>query len=100
MTTTLQVMYLGDDQTVLTLDCKQDITAATALSIDALHPDGTTERNWPGTAFDTTKVRRVLEAADADAVGDWIVQAKVEMNGGTWYGRAVRLRVLARFAGA
>lgn len=87
--------YLGDVGTVIELDTGVSLAGASALSIEAARPDGTTV-SWTATATGTS-VRYTTQAGDLDVSGAWVLQAKATIGSGTWRGESVVLRVWAAF---
>lgn len=88
--------YIGDVGTEIELDCGQDISAASALTIEALKPDGTIVV-WTGTLQGSTGISYIVPSGTLDQAGDWYLQAKVTIGAGTWYGESARLKVYERF---
>lgn len=99
MTTTKT--YVGDPL-LIELECNRaggstDISSATALSIEARRPDGTTV-TWTGTLYGTTKVRYQADGATLDQPGTWRLQAVVDMgDGDPFRGETALLHVYADF---
>jgi hypothetical protein len=89
-------VYVGDTGTELQLDTGVSLASATAQSIEARRPDGTTV-SWAGTVVESTKVRYISLADTFNQAGDWKLQAKVTLPTGTWTGEAVALRVYRLF---
>lgn len=89
-------VYFGDIGTAVVLDVGQDITAATAQSIEVRKPDSSTV-SWPASVFENSKLRFVSLVGTFDAAGEWRLQAKVTLPTGTWRGDAVALKVRAPF---
>ena len=87
--------YLGDTGTVIELDTGVSLAGASALSIEAAKPDGTTV-SWTATATGTS-VRYTTQAGDLDVAGKWTLQAKATIGSGTWRGESVELIVYAHF---
>ena len=96
MSSTAKV-YVGDTGTAIVLACGQDVSAASARSIEVRKPDGTTA-SWPAVASGTTDIRFDTLSGTLDQPGAWVLQAKVTLPAGVWRGRAVALRVYAAFA--
>jgi hypothetical protein len=92
----LSKVYLGDTGTLLVLDTLQSLAGATAVSIEARRPNGTTV-SWAGTVVESTKVQHTSLAGTFDLAGDWKLQARVTLPTGTWAGEAVALRVYRLF---
>ncbi len=88
--------YVGDTGTVITLDCGQDISAATARSIAVRKPDGTAT-SWAASASGTTAIAFTTLAGTLDQHGTWQLQTVVSLGGGTWRGETVELEVYAAF---
>ena len=88
--------YIGDVPDIQ-LDIGRDVSAASALVIEALKPDGTTIVTWSAELLGTTEIRYVVPAGTLDQPGDWYLQAKVTIDGRTWYGESARLKVYERF---
>ena len=87
--------YIGDVGTVIELDTGVSLAGASALSIEAAKPDGTTV-SWTATATGTS-VRYTTQAGDLDVSGAWVLQAKATIGSGTWRGESVQLRVYPHF---
>lgn len=94
MTTTKT--YVGDIGTQIVLDCGQDISAATARSIEVRKPDGSTA-SWSASASGTTAIVYTTQAGSIDTPGRYSLQAHVTLPGGTWRGETVALTVYAAF---
>jgi hypothetical protein len=90
-------VYTGDTGTVIVLDCGQDISAATARSIEVRKPDGSTT-SWAATADGTTGIKYTSLAGTFDQAGDYELQAVVTLPAGTWRGETVLLTVYSPFA--
>ena len=89
-------IYVGDIGTAISLDCKQDVTAATVRSIEAKRPDESTV-SWTAIADGTARIRFVTLAGSLDMPGKWKLQAKVTLPSGTWRGRTVSMTVYNPF---
>lgn len=89
--------YVGDTGTVITLDCGQNISAATARSIAVQKPDGTTT-SWAASASGTDSIAYTTLANSLDQNGTWLLQAVVSLGGGTWRGETAQLTVYSPFA--
>lgn len=90
-------VYIGDTGTVITLDCGQNISAATDRSIEARKPDGTAV-TWAAVASGTDSIAYTTLAGDLDADGVWKLQAHVTLASGEWLGETVSLRVYTPFS--
>ena len=91
---TTQKVYVGDTGTAIIIDCKQDISAATARVIRARKPDGTVV-TWSAVASGSTSVRFDTLVDTFDAPGRWLVQPRVALPGGEWRGATVAIDVYA-----
>lgn len=91
-----QEVYVGDTGTSIILDCGQDISTATATSIEARKPNGDTV-SWEAALEGTNSIRYDVLADSFDAPGKWKLQALVTLPAGVWRGKTVPLTVLARF---
>jgi hypothetical protein len=90
-------VYVGDIGTQIVLDCGQDISAATARSIEIKKPNGRTV-SWPATASGTNAITCTTGGSNLlDVSGAWQLQAKVTLPSGTWRGETVALNVYASF---
>lgn len=89
-------VYVGDTGTAIILDCGQDVSAATARSIEARKPDGTTV-SWAASASGTNAIRFDTLAGTLDQAGKWRLQAKVTLPSGLWRGATAELVVYAAF---
>lgn len=92
----MDTVYVGDETTAIELDCRADLGAATAVSIEAQRPDGSTV-SWAGSVFEVTKVRVVLPAGALTIAGDWKLQPLVVIPPGAWRGKTVKMRVYRVF---
>lgn len=89
-------VYVGDIGTAISLNCGQDVSAATARTIEAQRPDGSTV-SWSAVADGTTRIRFVTIAGSLNIDGKWKLQAKVTLPSGTWLGRTVSMTVYKPF---
>jgi uncharacterized membrane protein len=88
--------YVGDIGTQIVLDCGQDISSASARSIEARRPDGTTV-SWPAVASGSNAISYTTDANSLNMPGIWLLQAKVTMGAGVWRGETAQLQVYAPF---
>lgn len=88
--------YVGDTGTVITLDCGQDISAATARAIEVRKPDGTTA-TWAAVASGSNAIAYTTLAGTLDMPGTWRLQARVTLPSGTWLGETAELAVYNPF---
>lgn len=88
--------YVGDVGTEIKLNVGVSLAGATAQSIEAKRPDGTTV-SWPGTVVESTKVRFTSQAGTFNMPGVWKLQARVTLPTGTWAGEVVKLNVYRLF---
>lgn len=77
-------VYVGSIGTVITLDCGEDVSAASVRKIKAKRPDGTTV-DWTAVADGTNGIAYTTVADDLNQAGVWYLQAYVELSGG-WKG--------------
>ena len=89
-------VYTGDTGTVIVLDCGQDISAASARSIEVRKPDGSTT-SWAASAEGSNSIKFTTLAGSLDMPGDWKLQARVTIGGGTWRGEVASLTVYSPF---
>lgn len=89
-------VYVGDTGTQVVLDCGQDISAATARSIEVRKPDGSAT-SWAASASGTNAVAYISQAGTFDQAGAWRLQAKVTLPSGVWRGATAELQVFAPF---
>ena len=89
-------VYVGDTGTAIILDCAQDISTATARTIEARKPDGTTI-SWAAVASGTNSIRFDTLVGTLDQAGAWKLQAKVTLPSGLWRGATAELVVYANF---
>ena len=88
--------YVGDTGTRITLDCGQDISTASARTIEVRKPDGTLT-NWTAQASGTNAIYFDSLAGTFDMPGNWRLQAKVTLASGVWRGETVLLPVYAHY---
>jgi len=93
MTTTKT--YVGDTP-VIVLDCKTDISTASALAIEVRKPNGT-EVIWPASLSGSTAVQYETATDTLDMPGIWLMQAHVTIGAGVWSGETWTLPVYAAF---
>lgn len=90
-------LYVGDTGTAIILDTEVNISAATAVSIEAMKPNGTIV-SWPAVISGGTAVRFDTLPNSIDMHGRWRMQAKVTMPGGeTWRGGTYSIMVKPLF---
>lgn len=89
--------YIGDTGTAIVLDTGQSLAGASAVSILARKPNGSTEVTWTGTVVESTKVQFLTLAGTLDMAGDWLLQVRVVLASGTWLGETARLTVYRPF---
>jgi hypothetical protein len=89
-------VYTGDTGTVITLDCGQDITAATVRSIEVRKPDGSTA-TWAALASGSNAIAFTTLAGSIDMPGRWRLQARVTLPSGQWRGETAVLDVYSPF---
>lgn len=89
-------VYVGDTGTVIVLDCGQDVSAASARSIEYRKPDGTTG-SWAASASGTNAIQFTTLAGTLDQAGRWRLQAKVTLPSGVWLGETADLMVYPAF---
>ena len=68
-------VYTGDTGTVIVLDCGQNISTASARSIAARKPDGTTVVTWAAVAEGTNSIKFTTLADSLD--GEDVAQRRV-----------------------
>lgn len=80
--------YVGEVGTAVIVDCGQDISAATGVSLSVKKPDGTTA-SWSATIYtldgDPNYLRHVTIASDFSMAGVYEIQAVLTL--GSWTGR-------------
>lgn len=85
-------VYMGDVGTAIILDCVAEVTDATVRSIKVKKANGV-RVTWSAALEGTTKIKYVVLAGDLDVVGNWTLQAYIEMPNWSGSGDAVALRV-------
>lgn len=89
-------VYTGDTGTVITLDCGQDISAASARSIEVRKPDGAAA-TWSAVASGSNSIAFTTLAGTLDMPGRWRLQARVTLPSGVWLGETAALDVYSPF---
>ena len=89
--------YIGDIGTAIVLDTGQSLAGASAVSIEVLKPVGAAPVSWAGTVVESTKVQFVSLADTFASAGEYKLQARVVLPGGTWLGETVGLTVYRPF---
>lgn len=86
-------IYKSDIGTVISLNTGVIITGATGLSIQVKKPSGTVV-SWDATiGADAKSLEHTTAINDLDEAGDYILQAKLTLGGGTWRGESAKLEV-------
>jgi hypothetical protein len=88
--------YTGDTGTVITLDCGQDISAASVRTIEVRKPDGTTT-SWAASASGNNSIMFTTLVGTLDMPGRWKLQARVTLPSGVWRGETAVLDVYSPF---
>lgn len=88
--------YVDDVGTEIIVDTCSDISSATVTDLIVEKPDGE-QFTWHGSVYDTTKIRYVVDAGDFDQVGEYLVQAYVEMPGWAGRGNTTTFKVTGHF---
>jgi hypothetical protein len=88
----MTTIYTGDVGTEIILDCVDEVTTATVRAVKVRKANGV-RVTWPATLEGTTKIKYVILAGDLDVVGDWALQAYVEMPLWSGSGEVATLRV-------
>jgi len=76
-------VYVGDYGTVITVDCGEDISAATITQIKVQKPGGTVV-TWGASLYGTNYLQYTTVNGDIDESGIWKVQASVTLP--SWKG--------------
>lgn len=84
MATSANKVYVGDIGTIIYVNTKEDISAATVLQLKIKKPSGK-EVIWNGVLDGTMKIKYIAQQGDFDEAGDYFVQAYVELP--AWRGR-------------
>lgn len=88
----MTTVYTGDVGTAIILDCVDDVSAATVRTIKVRKPNGV-RTTWAATLDGTTKIKYVIQTGDLDVIGNWALQAYVEIPGWKGSGKLVTLVV-------
>lgn len=86
-------IYKSDIGTIISLNTGATITGATGISIEVKKPSGATASWAAVVGMDTVSVEHTIATNDLDEAGDYIIQAKLTLGGGTWRGESVKLEV-------
>lgn len=89
-------IYVGDVGTAIILDTEEDLTDASAVTIEVRKPNGK-EVTWTGAKFETTKVKYVIVIDDLDQSGKYHMQTKVITPTGSWRGGTVPMEVYKKW---
>lgn len=84
-------VFLNDIGTLIKVDVGSDVSGASTKLIKYIKPDGT-EGSWDSTVA-TQYLQYITVDGDLDQIGQWEVQAKVTLVGGTWHGEVTRFEV-------
>ena len=86
-------IYKSDIGTIIQLNTGATITGATGISIEVKKPSGATASWTAVVSTDAMSVEHTIGALDLDEAGDYILQAKLTLGGGTWRGASVKMEV-------
>lgn len=89
-------VYVGDVGTVIIVNTKEDLAAATVTNIKVQKPNKT-EVIWAGTVYENTKIKYIIQEGDFDVPGDYMVQAYIEIPGWKGRGETTQFTVYARY---
>lgn len=76
-------IYVGDVGTVITVDCGENISAATVMELKVEKPGGATI-TWTASLYGTDYLRYTIQSGDLDESGTWKIQASVTLP--SWSG--------------
>jgi hypothetical protein len=85
-------VFQNDVGTLIQVDVGSDITGASEHQIKYVKPNGVASF-WDATVS-TQYLRYTTVDGDLDQIGEWTIQAKVTVAGGTWHGEVTRFEVL------
>jgi hypothetical protein len=88
--------YVGDEGTVIYLDCGTGITDATLTEMHVLKPDQT-EVVWPASIYNDTYVRYIILPGDFNIKGKFKIQAYVVTPEGKWLGETFEFTVYDKY---
>ena len=78
-------IYIGDIGTDIIVDCGEDITGATGLSLKIQKPDRTLA-SWVATIYNANYLKYTIVLNDLDQSGRYRVQASLTLSGWTGLG--------------
>lgn len=79
--------YIGEIGTVITVDCGEDISAATNTKFKVKKPDGT-EIEWSASIYNTNYLQYTTINSDLNQYGEYIIQSSLTISGWTGLGDA------------
>jgi len=85
-------VFAGDVGTEIIVDCGADVSTATVRNIVVRKPAGT-RVVWPAQLLTSNLIKYTVVDGDLDVVGNWKLQAYIEMPSGRWSGEVATLFV-------
>ena len=85
-------VFAGDVGTEIIVDCGADVSTATVRNIIARKPAGT-RVVWAAQLLTSNLIKYTVVDGDLDVVGNWKLQAYIEMPSGRWSGEVATLFV-------
>ena len=89
--------YVGDEGTVITVDCGCDISDATTLKLMIWKPGASAEVEWTGSLYGSNYIRYTTVSGDFSVAGNYKLQSYVDTPDGEWRGETTTFRVYDEF---
>lgn len=88
--------FIGDIGTAIIVNTKEDLTTATLIELKVKKPSGT-EVVWPGTIYELTKIRYIIQEGDFNESGEYQIQAYVVFPAWEGLGETSKFMVFAKW---
>lgn len=88
--------YVGDVGTIIEVDCGENITTATGITLEIRKPNGS-KVSKAASLYSTTKLRYTVISGDLDQSGKYSIQPKLTISGWIGRGETVTMDVYSQF---
>ena len=89
----MSTIFVGDVGTEIVVDCGIAVTNATVRKIIVVKPGGRRVR-WDAVLESTNQIKYTTQVGDIDVIGDWSVQAYIELPSWKGYGTIAEFKVV------
>ncbi len=90
-------VFVGDVGTIIYVNVREDISAASIMQLKVFKPVSGREVIWDGVLEGTTKIKYIVQEGDFNEAGEYKVQAYVELPAWRGRGETATFRVYDKF---